>query len=81
MLAQFFSFRFVLWFVVGAVVSWIILYRRGREPLVGAIVSGLIGGIGGAVPLLIVWLWMWYVLRPGEVRVIRARRKRWRIRW
>lgn len=81
MWAALLSFRFILWFIVGAAVSGFILYRRGREPLVGAVISGLIGSIGGIVPLLIVWLWMWYVLRPGEVTVIRARRNRWRIRW
>lgn len=81
-LAYLLSIRFVFWFAVGAGVTWWLLDRKGREPLFGALLCGLLGGFGGIFILIWIWLWMYYIMPGGMGRVYRPRNsKRWTIRW
>jgi hypothetical protein len=90
MMGYILSFRFLFWLLVGGGVTWAILYRKGREPLFGSIVCGVLGGFGGIILLGCIWLYMWYMM-PSIPRIYRApnprtrsasdSRHRWKIRW
>ena len=82
MLGYMLSFRFIFWLLVGGGVTWFLLDRKGRDPWVGAIICGVLGGFGGIFLLGWIWLWMWYVMPSGVGRVYKVYNSRkWKIRW
>lgn len=56
------------WFLVGAVVTAFILYRKGHDPIFGAVLVGIVGAFGNIVALAFIWLWLWYFLPNGTFR-------------
>ncbi|NDJ62431.1 MAG: hypothetical protein GYB67_14985 [Chloroflexi bacterium] len=56
---------FFVWFGIGAVVSYYIIRRKDRAPWFGAILGGIITGIGGPLALLILALWLYYFMPSG----------------
>jgi hypothetical protein len=74
------TLRFILWFIGGAAITYYILHRKGRDPMVGAILCGVLAGFGGIFVMLWIWLWMWYMMPPGAgtvYKVYNSRRKWW----
>jgi hypothetical protein len=62
------ALRFLLWFIIGALVTAYILNRKSHDPVFGGLLAGLVGGIGGIIPLAIIWIWLWYFLPVGTFR-------------
>jgi biotin transporter BioY len=78
-----FSVRFLFWFIVGAGVTYWLLNRKGRDPMFGAILCGILAGFGGIFLMIWVWLWMYYFMDGAVIKrtykVYNSRR--WKIRW
>lgn len=72
--------RFLLWFVIGAGITAYILNRKGHDPVFGAVLAGVVGGILGIVPLAFLWIWLWYFLPQGTFRRYESVSDLWRRR-
>jgi hypothetical protein len=74
-----FSLRFMFWFFVGGAITYWLLDRKGKDPLFGAVLCGILAGFGGIFLMIWIWLWMYYLMPGVAYKVYHS--KRWKIRW